>query len=179
MEKLVTAKNGEQFIIRPIRSDDREEIRKSLLKLSSNSIGQRFFAMKSGFSEDELNYFTVVDDYQHIAYVAIHVDPVTNELEGAGVIRAIRCKKNSHQAEIAMTIIDKYQGIGLGKILLSFLSDRASEKAITQFTGTLYRTNSPMIRLLTKFKKLTTFAEESQVLNFVADLPFIVEYPKA
>lgn len=172
MEKLVTAKNGEQFIIRPIRSEDREEIRKSLLKLSSNSIGQRFFAMKSGFSEEELNFLTNVDDYQHIAYVAIHLNTDTDELEGAGVIRAVRSKKNPQQAEIAMTIIDKFQGIGLGKILLSFLSDRAGEKAITAFTGTLYRTNSPMIRLLTKFKKLTTFAEESQILSFEAELPF-------
>ncbi|MCK6595960.1 MAG: GNAT family N-acetyltransferase [Bacteriovoracaceae bacterium] len=172
MEKLVTAKNGEQFIIRPIRSEDREEIRKSLLKLSSNSIGQRFFAMKSGFSEEELNFFTNVDDYQHIAYVAIHLNTDTDELEGAGVIRAVRSKKNPQQAEIAVTIIDKFQGIGLGKILLSFLSDRAGEKAITAFTGTLYRTNSPMIRLLTKFKKLTTFAKESQILSFEAELPF-------
>lgn len=177
MEKLVTAKNGEQFIIRPIRREDREELKKALLKLSSNSIGQRFFAMKSSFSENELNYFTIVDDYQHIAYVAIHLNTENDELEGAGVIRAIRSKDNPKEAEIAMTIIDKYQRIGLGKILLSFLSDRASEKAITHFTGTLYRTNSPMIRLLTKFKKLTTYAEESQVLSFKAELPFITQKP--
>ena len=66
MEKLVTAKNGEQFIIRPIRSEDREELKKALLKLSSNSIGQRFFAMKSSFSEKELNYMMKDGKQRHL-----------------------------------------------------------------------------------------------------------------
>lgn len=172
MEKIITVKDNHHFIIRPIKSDDQKELQNALLKLSSQSKSQRFFAMKNSFSEDELKFLTNVDDYQHIAYVAIHVDAETEDLEGAGVIRAIRDQKFSDRAEIAMTIIDKYQGLGLGGRLLELLSLRAEEKDIHAFTGSLQRTNTAMLRLLTKFSELNTSSDHGSIINFVAKLPY-------
>lgn len=172
MEKIITVKDNHHFIIRPIRGEDQKELQNALLKLSSQSKSQRFFAMKNSFNEEELNFLTNVDDYFHMAYVAIHVDSETEDLEGAGVIRAIREKLHPHQAEIAMTIIDKYQGIGLGGRLLELISLRAEEKGVTEFTGSLQRTNTAMLRLLTKFSALTTTSDHGSIINFVAKLPF-------
>lgn len=172
MEKIITVKDNHHFIIRPIKSEDQKELQNALLKLSSQSKSQRFFAMKNSFNEEELNFLTNVDDYFHMAYVAIHVDPETEDLEGAGVIRAIREKHTPHRAEIAMTIIDKYQGIGLGGRLLELISLRAEEKGVTEFVGSLQRTNTAMLRLLTKFSALTTTSDHGAIINFVAKLPF-------
>lgn len=172
MEVTVTTKSNQRFIVRPIKSGDKNELQNALLKLSSQSKSQRFFAMKNSFNDEELQFLTNVDDFNHLAYVAIHIDEKNNSLEGAGVIRAIRLKDFPHQAEIAMTIIDKYQGLGLGGKLLSLLSDRAKEKSITEFVGSLQRTNTAMLRLLAKFSKLDTKSSEGAIINFVAQLPY-------
>lgn len=172
MEKIITVKDNHHFIIRPIKGEDKLELQNALLKLSSQSKSQRFFAMKNSFNEEELKFLTNVDDYLHMAYVAIHVDAETEDLEGAGVIRAIREKDCPHQAEIAMTIIDKYQGIGLGGRLLELISLRAEEKGVTEFVGSLQRTNTPMLRLLTKFTTFDTTSDKGAIIHFVAKLPF-------
>lgn len=172
MEKIITVKDNHHFIIRPIKSEDQVELQNALLKLSSQSKTQRFFAMKNSFTDEELQFLTNADDYYHLAYVAIHVDSISEDLEGAGVIRAIRSEKNPEQAEIAMTIIDKYQALGLGGRLLELISNRAQERGILEFTGCLKRTNTPMLKLLTKFSTLETTSDTGAIIHFVAKLPF-------
>ncbi len=171
MEVIISTKNHKKFIVRPIKSDDQSELQKALLKLSSQSKSQRFFAMKNSFSEEELKFLTNADDYNHLAYVAIHLDENTHTLEGAGVIRAVRDLNHPNRAEIAMTIIDKFQGMGLGAQLLLLLSSRASDKGITEFTGSLQRTNTAMLKLLSKFTQLNTQCSGT-IISFTTTIPF-------
>jgi len=141
----------ETFEIRPISPDDKIPLQVGLQMLSPESIRQRFFSPKKGFSPEELKFLTEVDQDNHLAYVAVH------NCEGkqlpAGVIRAIRKKDDNQMAEIGITIVDCYQGKGLGTRLLSAIATRAKEVGITTLYGDYHTSNLKMAKLLEKFSR--------------------------
>ena len=92
-------------------------------RLSAASRQMRFLGVKKELSAAELRYFTDVDHHDHEALGALdHADG-----RGVGVARYVRDTEDPQAAEIAVTIIDDWQGRGLGTELLAQLSDRARQ----------------------------------------------------
>ena len=56
-----------------------------------------------------------------------------------------------HTAEIAVTVIDDWQGRGLGTELLARLSERACQEGISRFTAAVAADNAAMAGLLRSF----------------------------
>ena len=65
-----------------------------------------------------------------------------------GVARYVRDAEDPQAAEIAVTIIDDWQGRGLGTELLAQLSDRARQEGIRRFTALVAADNKAMAGLL-------------------------------
>ena len=65
-----------------------------------------------------------------------------------GIARYIRDPGDPKAAEIAVTIVDDWQGRGLGTELLAQLSDRARQAGISRFTATVAYGNAAMVALL-------------------------------
>lgn len=137
------------FEIRPILPEDKIPLQVGLQMLSPESIRQRFFSAKKGFSEEELKFLTEVDQNNHLAFVVVHHKD--GKLYPAGVIRAIRKNDDPAMAEIGITIVDCYQGQGLGKRLLNAIAERAKEVGIGKFYGDYHTSNLKMQKLLEKF----------------------------
>ena len=91
----------------------------------------RFLAVKKELSPAEVRYFTEVDHHDHEALGA--VDP--GDGRGVGVARYVRSAEDPQAAEIAITVVDAWQGRGLGTELLVQLSDRARSEGICRFTA--------------------------------------------
>lgn len=139
------------FEIRPILPEDKIPMQVGLQMLSPESIRQRFFANKKAFTEAELKFLTEVDQINHMAYVAVHHQ--NGNLLPAGVIRAIKCSDRPTHAEIGITIVDCYQGKGLGTKLFDEIADRALSVGITHIYGDYHTSNMKMAKLLEKFSK--------------------------
>src|SRR5262249_24169701 len=86
---------------------------------------------KKQLSGAELRYLTGVDHHDHEALVA--VNPA--EGRGVGIARYIRHAGDPHAAEIAVTIVDDWQGRGLGTELVTRLCGRARHAGICRFTA--------------------------------------------
>ncbi len=140
---------AEDFLIRPISPTDKIPLQVGLQMLSPESIRQRFFANKKEFTENELKFLTEVDQINHIAYVAVHKKG--DEQLPAGVIRAIKKNEDESSAEIGITIVDCYQGMGLGTKLLNTIGDQALKVGINCFYGDFHTSNNKMSKLLHKF----------------------------
>jgi RimJ/RimL family protein N-acetyltransferase len=85
-----------------------------------------------------------VDHHDREALAALnHADG-----RGVGIARYIRHADDPHAAEIAVTIVDDWQGRGLGTELLMRLSGRARCEGIHRFTALVAEDNTAMAGLL-------------------------------
>ena len=142
----------EYFEIRPISPLDKIPLQVGLSMLSPESIRQRFFSSKKEFNEEELKFLTEVDQINHLAYVAVY--HINGTQLPAGVIRAIKETSESKGAEIGITVVDCYQGRGLGKRLLDTAAQKAQEHAIEYFYGDFHTSNQKIHRLLQSYGQL-------------------------
>jgi GNAT superfamily N-acetyltransferase len=138
----------ENLEIRPILPEDKDGLKRGLAQLSAESKRQRFFSSRKDFTDKELAFFTEVDQHNHIAYVA-----VSKEADGphpAGSARCVRDVMHGRPdfAELAVTIIDSFQGQGLGKALLEVLAQKAIKENIHFFYGDFNVSNNKILKLL-------------------------------
>ncbi len=142
----VTLRDGTEVQLRLTRPDDREHIRRGFEELSSESRYKRFLSPKTELSEAELRYLSELDGDKHFALGAIAREGETEK--GVGVGRFVRLREHGHIAEPAISVIDSFQGKGLGTVLLRHLIAAAKERGITRFQCTVLATNAPVQRLL-------------------------------
>lgn len=116
---FLTLQDGSRVLLRPVLSEDRERLKNGLALMSSESRYFRFFAYVSKLTDEQLQYFTEVDQKNHVAWIAL--DPSAQNLPGLGIARFIRLEEQPHLAEMALTVIDAHQQRGIGTILLGIL----------------------------------------------------------
>lgn len=114
--------------------------------LSQQTRYLRFCAAKNGVSEQEISYFTRVDQESHFAIVAVMGEPTEERL--VGVARFIRLATDPTMAEAAVTVMDDAQGHGLGFLLLLRLIAAARERGVGRFLGTLLASNDRVLHLI-------------------------------
>jgi RimJ/RimL family protein N-acetyltransferase len=128
---MVVLRDGSAVLIRQVRSADAPLLADGFARLSAASRQMRFLGVKKALSAAELRYFTDVDHHDHEALAAL--DQAGGH--GVGIARYIRDAHDPRAAEIAVTIVDDWQGRGLGAELLARLSDRARQEGIRRFTA--------------------------------------------
>lgn len=142
--------NGNKALIREISPHDKELILAGMQEMKPQSIYHRFFAAKKGLSDKELISLTEFDKRIHYAIGAC---TMTSPPQPMGIGRFDIQQDCKEVAEFAITIIDKYQGIGLGKELLGLLIIEAKKRGIKVLQGEILNTNFAMIALAQSMKK--------------------------
>jgi RimJ/RimL family protein N-acetyltransferase len=140
----VVLRDGAAVLIRPVRSTDAPLLADGFSRLSERSRRLRFLGRKTTLTEADLRYFTDVDHHDHEALGAL--DHVRGG--GVGIARYVRDRENPAAAEIAVTIVDDWQGRGLGTELLARLSERAREEGIRRFTAVVADGNAAAAGML-------------------------------
>jgi|GEM_PF-641670 len=151
-----TSKNGLKFLIRPIESNDKNLLVEGFKSLSNETIHQRFQFGKTGLSSEELKNLTEIDHLTHLAFVTGQIQ--SNTEKPAGVIRGVKVLNKPTHLEIALTIVDEFQGMGLGLNLLKLLQKEALKLNYTHFCGELHSSNIKMLKLLQKFNNNQPFS---------------------
>ena len=142
--KTVVLRDGSAVLIRQVHSADAPLLADGFTRLSAQSRQMRFLTRKKELSPAELRYFTDLDHHDHEALGALdHADG-----RGVGIARYVRDAQDPHAAEIAVTIIDDWQGRGLGTELLAQLTDRARQEGIRCFTALVAEDNKAIAGLL-------------------------------
>ena len=135
--------DGTPIVIRPVMPEDRPHFEQGFRELSARSLFHRFHGAFRPTSRD-WDYLTRVDQHDHIAVCAIDVGGP--EDHGAGVARCMR--REERTAEIAITVIDRYQGMGVGSMLLAALSRAARREGIERFVGYVESDRRSLLRFL-------------------------------
>lgn len=142
--KTVTLRDGARVRLRPIAPEDKPALAASFERLSAESRYRRFFTSKTELSAAELDYLVDVDHTNHEAIIA--VDPSSGR--GLGVARYIRSTDDAGLAEVAVTVVDDWQGRGLGRALLQRLTYRARREGVRRFSALVQAENRASLGLL-------------------------------
>jgi GNAT superfamily N-acetyltransferase len=137
-------RDGSTVRLRQGHHTDEELLRRGFERLSDDGRYRRFLAATPELTDDMVRYLTEVDHHDHEAILA------TEESigEGVAVARYVRDPAHPDSAEVAVTVIDEWQGRGLGTLLLEVLGGRARAEGITRFTAMMLASNQQMMEVL-------------------------------
>lgn len=106
--------DGSTALLSPLGPEDKILLVEGLEELSIESRYNRFGYGRAGLTASELEYLSDVDQHDHVAWgVALDGD-------GAGVGRYVRLDEDDC-ADIAVTVLDRFQRRGLGRLLFETL----------------------------------------------------------
>jgi GNAT superfamily N-acetyltransferase len=160
-------RDGSRLLVRPILPEDKQALREGFERLSARSRYRRFLTSLDHLSDQQVRYLTEVDYADHMAWVA--VDPSRPAGPGMGVARYVRLPEEPTAAEAAVTVLDNYQGRGIGTILLQVLAGSARAHGIRSFRGYVLAENAPMVELLHGLGAIV--AQEGPLLGVDVPIP--------
>lgn len=167
LSRALAQPHADELLIRPIAPDDKGRLVAGFERLSERSRYRRFLSPHPRLSDEELRYLTEIDHHDHEALVAL--DPVTGE--GVGVARYVRSADDPEAAELAVTVVDDWQGRGVGSRLAAALAKRAREEGISRFTALLLAENELMVNLLRDLGSVSETHAEQGTVELTVELP--------
>jgi GNAT superfamily N-acetyltransferase len=163
--------DGRQLRLRSVRPDDKKLIQDGFSRLSMNARQRRFLAAKQTLSDVELQYFTEMDGFDHFALGLVALDDRGEEAEGVAIARFIRLRDRPSCAEVAVTVLDDWQGQGLGRLMLERLIEAARERGIEDFRFECLMHNREMQGLVSKVCQVVDFHRDEGLMVAIAQLP--------
>jgi GNAT superfamily N-acetyltransferase len=161
----VTLRDGSTVTVRQIRPDDKTVLSAGFERLSAESRYRRFLTATPKLDKSALAYLTEVNHHDHEALLALDAHG-----NGVGVARYVRSDA-SDAAEAAVTVIDDWQGRGVGTALLELLADRAREEGVRRFTALMLAQNTDMLDLLRGLAPVRVIDREQGTIEVEATLP--------
>lgn len=162
-------RDGTALQLRPIEPEDKDAIADGFQRLSPESRYRRFFAPLDHLTTTDLRYLTEVDHTNHEAIIAYA--PETGE--AVGVARFVRSEEPT-EAEVAVTVVDDWQGRGVATALLERLVQRAREEGIERFLALVLDENEAAIELL----KHVSEGDPTPRRSASGNLELVIELPE-
>ncbi|MDH4279614.1 MAG: GNAT family N-acetyltransferase [Acidimicrobiia bacterium] len=147
--RLETA-DGLEVLVRLGTVDDEKLLVEGFEQLSDLSRYNRFFAATPHLSRSTVDHLLDVGA-DHVVLVALTRDDRGGSRFPAGGIRAVWLDDEPGTAELAVTVIDAYQGRGLGTLLTAALAAVVAEQGITTLSAEVLAVNEPMLGVLRSF----------------------------
>ena len=167
-----TAKDGTQVVLRPIRPEDEPLLVKFHGTLSDRSVSLRYFhAMKytARVAHERLTRSCFIDYDREMALVADRKNPETGEHEILGGGRLIKIR-GTEDAEFALVVSDRFQGLGLGTELVSRLLQVGRDENIDRIFGDILPENAEMQRICEKLGFKKTYNVDESLIRMETDL---------
>jgi GNAT superfamily N-acetyltransferase len=136
------ATDGTAVRLRPLRREERDLVAGFFAGLSAESRRRRFLQAMPRLPQRLLRHLADVDGHRHVAVVAEAGD------QTAGIARFLALPGEPGTAEVAVTVADRFQGRGIGGLLVDALRPAAEQAGIGAFVCLVDPTNRPMLRLL-------------------------------
>ncbi|MEO1140499.1 MAG: GNAT family N-acetyltransferase [Pseudomonadota bacterium] len=156
-----TLRNGDAVLIREVVPEDRDLMQLGFDRLSSESRYFRFLSPHNALTDAEVREFTATGDEEHLAIGAVMTSAAG--VLPLGTARYVQLGPDDSRAEVAVTIIDSHQNIGLGSLLFGVLARLAATSGITEFIAIVHRNNTGMIHLLKGLGAKVSHREHAEI----------------
>jgi len=159
-------RDGRPIEIRAVRPNDKDDMLAAIGRTSTESLRRRFFVVKRGFSQKEIDFFVRIDFRDHVALIALADEDGRPTIVGGG--RYVVVEPGS--AEVAFIVIDGYQGQGIGSHLMRHLAGIARDAGLTELIAEVLPENTAMRKVFSKFGFKPAPRREPQVIHLVMQL---------
>eukprot|EP00750_Incisomonas_marina_P011963 INCI16439.4.p2 GENE.INCI16439.4~~INCI16439.4.p2 ORF type:complete len:412 (+),score=72.14 INCI16439.4:30-1265(+) len=133
--------------LRPLTQFDQSTLQAGLSVLSTRSKLTRFFATVDSFSPETLQ--VLCDSSTNTRFAWGLAARCGSSWVAVGVGRYVCERKDPTRAEMALTLLDRWQGLGLASLLAFVTSRAAFDHGVKTLTGVYLAKNSPVDKLLT------------------------------
>lgn len=163
-------RDGSRAITWALLPEDREALREGYENLSPESQQHRFLSPVPHLTEAMLHYLVdEVDGVNHVALVLFVIDGDDNGVP-AGVARMIRYPDDPRSADVAVTVVDEFQGRGVASALLEvLLAERPQgvERIVTEVAGD----NPASLAMLRRLGPATVLHQGNSRCTVIVELP--------
>ena len=149
---------------RPVQPDDIALFGRLWPRLSPDTVYRRFHAPLHGLAADAVTRLVTVDHDLREAVVGL----VGGEV--VGVARYDRSPTDPTTAEFAIVVEDAWQGMGVGRQLLTELVALAAERGVDVLTATVQPDNDRVIALIRRLLPRSTFTPDDDVFTVASPL---------
>ena len=163
---LERLKDGREVQIRALRAEDRQDFLSAVAKTSAKTLYRRFFGAKREFSEKEIAFFLNVDFKNHVALIACVTEHEQSNIAGA----ARYVTTNPGVAEVAFTVVDAYQRLGIGSLLMRHLTELARKANLLNLTADVLSENAPMLKVFEKSRLPLSKSREGGLVHITLKL---------
>jgi len=165
MVKNAELTDGTAVVIRPVRPEDAEMQQQFVRNLSEESRYNRYMSSIKQLSQTMLVRFTQLDYDREMALAMIRLEDGGKE-EQLAVARFITDPDNE-ACEFALEVADRWQGRGIGFILMSALFDAARAQGLKIMRGEVLAGNKGMLKLMHKLGFTVVTHPEDRALTIV------------
>lgn len=170
MATEVRLRDGRRALTWSVLPEDREAIREGYEHLSETTRYHRFLSAVPHLTDQLLDHLVdEVDGVDHVALVLFVLDD-DNEGVPAGIARVIRYPGRPEVADVAVTVLDEWQGHGVATALLAQLM-RERPAGVTRLETTVAADNEASLAMLRRLGDLTVTDVGSGRLDVRVELP--------
>jgi RimJ/RimL family protein N-acetyltransferase len=166
-----TLEDGTRLKLRLLTPADRERVAAAFTALSPQSRYLRCLRPRNELSPSELHFMTDCDGQDHLAIAVLAVDERGREGASVGLARFVRCLDDPEAAEIAITVMDEWQGRGIGSLLLRRLLAAMGERGYREARGVMHPDNTAMRRLVDETGPDARRENEDGLIRFALPVP--------
>lgn len=149
------------LLVRTVEPADRAHLLAGFSHLSERSRFFRFLGGVTRLSEKDLARFTARSNSEHCAIGALNMSVVPPD--PVAIARYERLDADQESAEMAVTVIDAYQGRGVGPLLIGAIAFCAAEAGIKRFVAYVHPENRGMIQLMISLGARIADAAEGEI----------------
>jgi GNAT superfamily N-acetyltransferase len=139
-------RDGRRVCLRTIRPSDEERIRDGIAAMSDRARYLRFFSAFRAPPDSVIKRLSAVDGHDHIGWGAILLDDA--EFPPIAAAHAIRFDDRPACAELAIAVLDDYQGLGVARMLIAAVMADCIDEGVSSLEMQVLGENRPAIALV-------------------------------
>jgi len=165
LERYDTLKDGTQIFFRPVKPTDEPALSEMLYSLSSKSVQTRFFTHTMTFPHKDVQKLANIDYRNDLAIVGVVPSPGGEDVVA---IAQYFLDPKTKAAEVAFVVQDEWQQRGMGRRLLEYLAQIATQRGVRRFYAKVLPINKPMLAIFQNsgYKVNLEFDGEVYNINF-------------
>jgi RimJ/RimL family protein N-acetyltransferase len=161
---VVELRDGRRVSIRPIRPDDRKELKDAFVRLSSEARYTRFMSAVKDLPRGALERAVHPVAGREFALVAVAGEGADEDIVGGA---RYFVEFDNVTCEFAITIADDWHRVGLASRLMKELIKAARAQGIKRMEGFVLASNEPMLNLARRLGFEATSSSEGPTVKLV------------